>query len=215
MKIVSLNVSLPRTIRWRGESVSTGIYKEPAVRPLRLGMLNLEGDAQADLSVHGGPDKAVYAYAAEYYALWKEELFRDDLPFGMFGENLTIEGGLFEDDVCVGDRFSAGTAELVAVQPRLPCYKLGIRFGTQRIIKKFAVARRYGVYFRVVKEGLVTPDGPFVKTGETDNRISIRDVGRMLLEGSDDAALIARAAGAEFLPERLRDHFQSLLEEEE
>ena len=215
MKIVSLNVSLPRTIRWRGESVTTGIYKEPVSRPLRLAVLNLEGDAQADLSVHGGPDKAVYAYAAEYYPLWQKELFRDDLGFGMFGENLTVDGGLFEEAVCVGDRFSAGAAELVAVQPRLPCYKLGIRFGTQRIIKKFAVARRYGVYFRVVKEGVVAPNDPFVKTGESGSGISIRDVGRLLLEGSNDAALIARAAGAEFLPERLRDHFRSLLEEKE
>ena len=211
MKIVSLNLSLPRTIRWRGESVSTGIYKEPSKIPVRLSMLNFEGDAQADLSVHGGPDKAVYAYAAEHYALWKRELFRSELPYGMFGENLTIEGGLFEDAVLVGDRFTAGTAELVAVQPRLPCYKLGIRFGTQRIVAQFAAARRYGVYFRVLKEGVVAPGDVFVKTGEGTAKISIRDVGRMILEGSDDAELIGKAAHAEFLPARLRDHFLSLL----
>ena len=131
----------------------------------------------------------------------------------MFGENFTVEGGLFEDQIFVGDSFRVGTAEILAVQPRMPCYKLGVRFGTQRIVQQFARARRYGVYFRVLKEGLVAVGDSVTKIGESDTRISIRDVGRLLLEEPDDLALVARAATAEFLPEAMRERFQRLAEE--
>ena len=131
----------------------------------------------------------------------------------MFGENFTVEGGLFEDQIFVGDSFRVGTAEILAVQPRMPCYKLGVRFGTQRIVQQFARARRYGVYFRVLKEGLVAVGDSVTKIGESDTRISIRDVGRLLLEEPDDLALVARAATAEFLPVAMRERFQRLAEE--
>lgn len=210
MRLLSLNVSQPRSVSWRGTTVSTGIFKNPVAGPLDLRSTNLQGDRQADLTVHGGPDKAIYAYAAEHYAAWMSELGRSDLPWGMFGENLTVDGGLREDAVFVGDRFSVGTAEIVAVQPRLPCYKLGIRFGSQRMVKKFAAARRYGVYFRVLTEGSVAVGDRLTKSGESAARISIFDLGRLLLEKTDEPELAARAAAAEFLPERLREHVRSL-----
>ena len=215
MNIHSLNVSLPRTIRWRGEEVSTAIFKAPVSGPLRLSMENIEGDRQADLSVHGGSDKALYAYAIEHYDFWRKDLSRDDLAWGMFGENLTVEGGLFEDAIFVGDSFTLGTAKIVAVQPRIPCYKLGIRFGTQRFVKKFALARRYGVYFRVEREGVVAVNDPLKKVGESKIRVSIRDVGRLLLEGPDEPELIARAVACAALPENLREHFRLLIEDRE
>ena len=118
MRIVSVNVAMPRNVNFMGDTIATSIFKEPVSGPLRIGLLNLEGDAQADLTVHGGPDKAVYAYAADHYAAWTKELSRE-LPWGMFGENLTVEG-LLEETVLVGDRFRAGTGELIAVQPRQP-----------------------------------------------------------------------------------------------
>src|ERR1700746_299043 len=127
MKIVSLNVGLPREVIWHGESVTTGIFKDPAAGRLTMRKLNLDGDAQADLTVHGGEHKAVYCYPLEHYAYWKNELPGRHLPLGMFGENFTTEG-LCEDQVHLGDRFSVGSAEVIVTQPRLPCYKLGLRF---------------------------------------------------------------------------------------
>src|SRR5882762_8273563 len=127
MKILSVNVGLPREVTWQGKVVTTGIFKEPIKGPVMLRTLNLDGDRQADLSVHGGASKAVYAYPSEHYEFWKKELPDMALPYGMFGENFTTQG-MLEDDINVGDRFSVGEAELMATEPRLPCYKLGIKF---------------------------------------------------------------------------------------
>src|SRR5215211_3227862 len=128
MRIVSLNVGLPREITWQGKLVTTGIFKQPIKAPIMLRTLNLDGDKQADLSVHGGVDKAVYAYPSEHYDYWRGELPGTDLPWGMFGENFTTEG-LLEQAVNIGDRFRIGETEVIVTQPRLPCYKLGIKFG--------------------------------------------------------------------------------------
>ena len=211
MRIISVNVSLPKDVKWRGKTVSTGIFKEPVPHRLMVKRLNIEGDLQADLTVHGGPDKALYAYAAEHYPAWQQELDGKDLPWGMFGENLTVEGGLFEDEVFVGDRFLIGTAEAVAVQPRLPCYKLGIRFGTQRIVKKFAQSGRFGVYFRVTKEGNVGVHDTVMKISESKHPVSIGHIGRLLLEQHHDPDLLERASELEVLPDNIRRYFQSLL----
>ena len=213
MKVVSVNLSLPKEVKWKGTIVSTGIFKEPVHHRVEVRRLNIEGDKQADLTVHGGPDKAIYAYAAEHYSAWKIELDRPDLPWGMFGENLTIEGGFFEDVVFVGDRYSVGTAEVIAVQPRLPCYKLGIRFGTQRILNQFAASGRLGVYFRVVKEGNVGPGDAVSKIAESKCRVSIADVGHILLDRDRDPILLRRVAEEEFLPEEIRAHVNSLLDQ--
>jgi MOSC domain-containing protein YiiM len=150
MKLISLNVALPRLVEWNGGPVATGIFKEPVQGAVMLRTLNLDGDRQADLSVHGGVSKAVYAYPSEHYEFWKKELPDMELPFGMFGENFTT-AGLLEDAVNVGDRFSVGEAELMVTEPRMPCYKLGIKFGSADIIRKFLQSRRTGFYFAVLK----------------------------------------------------------------
>src|SRR5260370_11509887 len=149
---MSLNVALHRLVEYNGDQVAAGIFKEPVPGPVMLRTLNLDGDRQADLSVHGGVSKAVYACPSEHYAFWKNELPEMELPYGMFGENFTTEG-LLEDAVNVGDGFRIGEAELMATEPRLPCYKLGIKFGRADIIKRFLQSRRTGLYFAVVNEG--------------------------------------------------------------
>src|SRR5436305_9927813 len=139
MKIISVNVGRPRLVMWQGSPVSTGIFKEPVEGRVALRTLNLDGDRQADLTVHGGPAKAVYAYPSEHYPFWRGELPGTELPWGMFGENFTTEG-LLETTANVGDRFRVGTAELQVTQPRLPCYKLGIKFGREDMLKRFLLS---------------------------------------------------------------------------
>ena len=146
MKIVSVNVGRPRLVMRNDEQVSTGIFKEPVAGRVMLRTLNLDGDRQADLTVHGGPEKAVYLYPSEHYAFWKRELPDMDLPWGMFGENFTTEG-MFEGEINIGDSFRIGSAEVMVTQPRMPCYKLGIRFGRTDIIKRFLASERTGFYF--------------------------------------------------------------------
>jgi len=153
MRVVSVNVSAGTIIEWQGRRVLTGIFKQPVAGRVHVRKNGLDGDRQGDLTVHGGEFKAVYSYSVANYEWWNREFGRV-LPPGMFGENLTIDG-LDEETVAVGDRFSVGTAMLEAVQPRLPCYKLGIRFGDQKMVKRFMRSGRFGTYFRVVTEGEV------------------------------------------------------------
>ena len=154
LKLTSLNVGLPRDSIWHGRTVTTGIYKFPVPHQVTARKLNLDGDRQADLSVHGGEHKAVYAYPVEHYDYWKKKLPGRDLPLAVFGENFTTEG-LLETDVHIGDRFAMGTAEFAVTQPRLPCYKLGVRFESDDMVKRFLTSRRVGFYFAVTKEGQV------------------------------------------------------------
>jgi MOSC domain-containing protein YiiM len=155
MKLVSVNVSLPKTVRWGSRSVQTGIYKEPVSGAVFVGRLNLDGDGQADPKYHGGPDKAVYTYPAGHYAYWKEALGRSDLPYGTFGENFTVEG-MLETSVRTGDVYElAGGARVQVTRPRTPCPKLGMKMGSLRFVKRFQEAGRPGFYMRVLKEGLV------------------------------------------------------------
>lgn len=152
MKVLSVNVGLPRLVEYNGEPVATGIFKKPVAGLVKVGEFNLEGDRQADLRVHGGYYKAVYVYPSEHYDFWRKELPEIEISFGMFGENLTTEG-LLETNVKVGDRFRIGTAEFVVTQPRVPCFKLGIRFGRSDIIKRFARSGRSGFYLAIEKTG--------------------------------------------------------------
>jgi MOSC domain-containing protein YiiM len=154
MKLLSVNVGLPREIEWKEKVVRTSIFKAPVTGPVRVAKLNLDGDQQSDLSVHGGIDKAVYAYPSEHYAFWRREIPGMDLPWGVFGENFTTEG-LLEEMVHIGDRFRVGSAEFVVTQPRMPCFKLGIRFNRSDIVKRFLQSGRSGFYFAVLKEGEV------------------------------------------------------------
>src|SRR5439155_17303525 len=141
VKVISVNVGLPREVEWHGRRVLTSIWKSPKAGRVRVATLNLEGDEQSDLSVHGGEEKAVYAYPSEHYAFWRNQLPDADLPWGAFGENLTIEG-LLESEVMTGDRIEIGSAVFVVTQPRMPCFKLGIRFGRDDMVRRFFQSRR-------------------------------------------------------------------------
>ena len=154
MGVVSVNVGLPRDVLWRGRAVTTGIFKSPVEGSVRMSTLNLEGDGQADLTVHGGTSKAVYVYPAEHYDFWRGELPDMKLSWGHFGENLTTRG-LLEDAVHIGDVFRIGSALTRVTEPRMPCFKLGIRFGRADMVKLFLAARRTGFYLAVLEEGAV------------------------------------------------------------
>lgn len=207
MKLISLNVSLPRLVEYNGEPVATGIFKEPVQGPVTLRTLNFDGDRQADLSVHGGVTKAVYGYPSEHYKFWKKELPEMSLPYGMFGENLTTEG-VFEDGINVGDRFRLGEAELMVTEPRLPCYKLGIKFGRSDIIKRFLQSRRTGFYFSVVKEGTVAAGNEIELLSRDPNNVTIADILRLYAFEKDDLETLRRTVKLEALSESWREHFR-------
>ena len=194
-----------------GEPVSTGIFKEPVAGRVMLRTLNLDGDRQADLTVHGGPEKAVYAYPSEHYDFWKQELPDMDLPWGMFGENFTTTG-LFENEINVGDRFRIGSAEVMVTQPRMPCYKLGIRFGRTDIIKRFLVSERSGFYLSVLKEGEVGAGDEFELMEKNASGVRVVDVTRLYSSDKQNVDLLRRAIATEGLPESWRSHFQKHLE---
>ena len=154
MRILSVNVSLPKIVEYKGDKVETGIFKEPVADRVMVRKLNLDGDRQADLSVHGGENKAVYVYSIENYEYWKLELGRDDFNHGQFGENLTVEG-MTDDVVRIGDVFNVGGASVQVTQPRPPCYKLAIKMENPKFLKLFLASRRTGFYLRVLEEGVV------------------------------------------------------------
>lgn len=211
MKLISLNVGMPRTVQYNGEPVTTGIFKEPVQGAVMLRKLNLDGDAQADLSVHGGTSKAVYAYPSEHYEYWKKELPEMELPYGMFGENFTTEG-ILEDSVHVGDRFRIGGAELMVTEPRLPCYKLGIKFGRPDIIKKFLQSRRTGFYFAVLKEGEVEA-GDIIELQERDrNNFAVSDITRLYAFEKDDLESLRRVVALQTLSASWREYFLDRLQ---
>ena len=212
MKLTSIQVGLPRGVNWRGKSVTTGIFKEPVTGPVMVRTLDLDGDQQADLSVHGGPDKAVYVYPAEHYEYWRSELPGMNLPFGMFGENLTTEG-LLEKEVNIGDRFRIGGAELMVTQPRVPCYKLAIKFGRDDILKRFLLSRRSGFYFAVLREGEVQAGDEIERLSRDDHEISVADIVRLYAFEKDDVETLRRAVQVEALPESWRGYFQHQLEQ--
>jgi len=208
-KVISLNVGLPRTVYFRGQAVTTGIFKEPIKGRIKLRRLNLDGDKQADLTVHGGPDKAVYAYPAEHYDYWKKRLPNMKLPWGMFGENFTTEG-LLEDQVNIGDVFRIGSSEVVATQPRMPCYKLGVKFGRMDIVKQFMESKLPGIYFRVLKEGEVGPGDAIELISRDANNVTVKDLVQ-LATSEGDMATIRRAVHIKALPEAWRQEFVDYL----
>ena len=210
MRVLSLNVGRPRIVRDGDREVLTGIFKDPVGGPVLLRRLNLDGDQQADLRVHGGKVKALYAYPSEHYQFWRRELPEAVLPWGMFGENLTTEG-LREDDACIGDRFRIGQALVAVTQPRMPCYKLGIRFGRPDIVKQFLASGRSGVYFAVVEEGLVASGDPIQRVHRDPNQISIADVNRAYTHPHAEMPLVRRLVDLEILPPGVHGHFAEAL----
>jgi len=172
MRLVSINVGLPQQIEWRGELVTTAIFKEPVSGPVAVRALNIDGDRQADLRVHGGERKAVYAYPSEHYAYWRRELPDAELPPGAFGENLTV-AGLLEAEVGPGDVIEIGTAAFTVTVPRMPCYKLGLRFGRLDMVKRFWRSRRSGFYLSVTREGTIVAGDAIRLTRLSADRPSI------------------------------------------
>ncbi len=212
MRVVSLSVGLPREVEWDGHTVLTSIFKEPVDRRLRVSTLNFEGDQQSDLTVHGGLAKAAYAYPAEHYEYWRRELPEMDLPWAIFGENLTIEG-LLEGEVRIGDRFRVGSVEFVVTQPRLPCYKLGIRFGRMDILKRFLHSGRTGFYFAVATEGDVGPGDSIELVARADDDLTVADVVNLYTVDAENQDLLRRATRSPVLPESWKDYFRKRLRE--
>ena len=210
MKVVAVSVGRPREIEWRGRRVETSIFKTPVAGRVRVGRLDLEGDEQADLSVHGGAEKAVYAYPVEHYPWWRRELPDAELSWAAFGENFTTEG-LLESGVCIGDRFRVGTAELVVTQPRTPCFKLGIRFGRPEMVKRFQQSGRSGFYFRVAREGEVGAGDAIELLEHDEHGLTVADVVALYAEPAADRALLARASEHAGLPASWRDYFRKRL----
>ena len=210
MQVISVNVGQPREVVWKGRTVVTGIFKEAVTGRVAVRRLNLEGDRQADLTVHGGPDKAIYAYPAEYYPFWKEQFPEMELPWGMFGENLTVSG-LQEEIVHIGDRFQVGTAHLMVTQPRLPCYKLGLKFGRDDILKRFLQSRLTGFYFAVLKEGEVAAGDPISLLHRDEHQVKVADITRLYRQDKHNLDLLRRVVTVEALPEEWRDYFQERL----
>ena len=211
MRVISVNVGQPRKVLVNGEIVETGIYKAPVEGRVAVRRLNIDGDRQADLTVHGGWDKAIYAYPIEHYEYWQEQFPEMDLPWGMFGENLSIKG-LFEDAVHIGDHFQVGTARLMVTQPRLPCYKLGIKFEREDIIKRFLVSGRTGFYFAVLEEGMVAAGDSISLLHRDEHDITIADLVRLYREDKYNVELMRRVVAVDALPEEWREYFQERLE---
>ena len=197
-KLISLQVGVPRTVTRDSLEVATGIFKASVEKRVWMRELNLEGDRQADLSVHGGRDKAVYAYPAEHYPYWKKELPEMDFPWGAFGENLTTSG-LLESAVFIGDRFTIGTAEVVVTQPRLPCFKLNLKFDRDDMVKRFLASHFSGFYLRVLREGEVGAGDEIVPVHQDENRVSVLDILHLHLHETDSAELRNRALRVEYL----------------
>jgi MOSC domain-containing protein YiiM len=211
MQIISVNVGIPREVLWKGKTVTTGIFKEPVEGRVMMRSLNLDGDRQADLSVHGGPDKAVYAYPFEHYDYWRRKLPDMDFSWGMFGENLTTVG-LLEDEVNIGDRFRIGSAEVMVTQPRMPCYKLLIKFGCADIVKQFLDSRLTGFYFSVLQEGTVGNGDNLELISRDSNNVTVTDITRLYARETHDLELLQRVVQVEALPTGWRHYFQQQIE---
>lgn len=210
MKIVSVNVGRPREIDWKGKTIRTSIFKEPVQGRVRLEALNFVGDEQADLSVHGGPQKAVYGYASEHYDFWQQQLPGVHLPWGVFGENLTTEG-LLEEEINIGNRYQLGSAVVMVTQPRIPCYKLGIRFGRDDIVKRFLKSGRPGFYFSVIQEGEVGAGDALELVYREAADVTVADILRLYVTDKQNLSLTQRAVQVAALADGWRDYFQRRL----
>jgi len=205
MHILSVNVGLPKEYEWQGRTVRTAIVKHPTPGPVALAPTSVEGDEQANKRVHGGPDKAVYSYDKSYYTYWAEA--GKTLDPGSFGENLTTEG-LPDNLVTLGDTFRAGTAMLMAVQPRFPCNNLNVRFNDSTMVKQFQQARRHGIYFRVVEAGNVSPGDAIERIGLAPYGVTIQDVVDQFYTRKPDPAFVERLFAFPYLTRYLREHFE-------
>jgi len=211
MKLLSVNVGLPREVEWNGRMIRTSIFKAPVLGRVRVRKLNLDGDEQSDLKVHGGVDKAVYVYPSEHYAFWRAEFPNADLDWGTFGENFTTEGTLDDKAVHIGDRFRIGSAEFVVTQPRMTCFKLGIRFGRADIIKRFLHSGRNGFYFAVAEEGEVATGDSIESIARDENGVTISDIVELYTGDVSKQDLLQRVSELSALPESWRAYFRKRL----
>ena len=211
MKVISLNVARPRLVVYNGATIHTGIFKQPVSGPVRLRTLNLDGDRQADLSVHGGPYKAVYAYPSEHYDYWRQQLPGTELPWGVFGENLTTSG-VGENDLHIGDRLQLGSAVVMVRQPRMPCYKLAAKFRRDDMIERFLHSGRSGFYFSVEQEGEVAAGDCFTALSRDSDGITIAEMNRLFVRDKYDRDLLHKALNSSALPEHWREYFAPRLE---
>ncbi|MFQ5740271.1 MAG: MOSC domain-containing protein [Acidobacteriota bacterium] len=209
--LISVNVGLPRQVTWKGTTVTTGIFKAPVDGAVALRRHNLDGDRQADLSVHGGPTKAVYVYPTQHYDYWRRLLEESELGWGSFGENFTLEG-VDEEAVHIGDEFRVGSTRVVVTEPRMPCSKLGIRFGRADMVKRFLKSQRTGFYFGVLEEGVVQAGDPLERVAEHPDGLRIADVTRLYTTEKRNKALLRKAISLKALPESWRGHFERQLE---
>jgi MOSC domain-containing protein YiiM len=210
MKLISVNVGLPREINVGGKIVRTSIWKYPVQSKIHVSTLNLDGDQQSDLSVHGGVGKAVYVYPSEHYSYWRTQLADADLPWGMFGENFTSEG-ILEDQVRIGDRIRVGLAEFTVTQPRMPCYKLGIRFNRREMVKRFLESKRTGFYLAVIREGDVEQGDAIEFTEKQETGVTITDIVNLYSIDSQNQELLRRATQIPALPQSWKDYFRKRL----
>lgn len=210
MKLISVNVGLPRDVAWLGKVVRTSIWKSPVEGRVRVSTLNLDGDQQSDLSVHGGAEKAVYAYPSEHYSYWRGQLSGVELPWGVFGENFTTEG-LLEGGLQIGDRLRVGSAEFTVTQPRMPCFKLGIRFGSPEMVKLFLQSQRSGFYLSVRREGEVGAGDSIEHTESRESGVTITDIVDLYVSDSENQELLKRASALPALPEGWREYFRKRL----
>jgi MOSC domain-containing protein YiiM len=195
MRVLIVNVGLPQRVSVGNRTVLTSIFKSPVQGRVAVRRHNIAGDKQSDLRVHGGPYKAVYSYPAEHYPFWREQLPQMDIPFGMFGENLTTEG-LTEEETYIGDQFRVGSALLQVTQPRMPCFKLEIRFGRSDMIKRFWQSGRSGIYFSIVKEGELAAGDSIERTAHGPEGVSVAEIVRLYRGDEDNPELLARALRA-------------------
>jgi MOSC domain-containing protein YiiM len=210
MKLLSLNVARPRLIVYKGATINTGIFKQSVAGRVALRTLNLDGDRQADLSVHGGPYKAVYAYPSEHYEYWHKQLPEDDLPWGMFGENFTTEG-FAEDDLHVGDRYRIGSSIVMVRQPRVPCYKLAAKFKRDEILQQFLRSGRSGFYLSVEQEGEVGPGDSFELLSQDDSAVTISEMNLLFFKEKYNRKLLQKAVTTAALPDEWREYFRPRL----
>jgi len=206
MKLISLNVARPRLAVYQGATINTGIFKKPVSGRIALRKLNLDGDQQADLTVHGGPYKAVYAYPSEHYEYWRQQLPEMDLSWGIFGENLTTEG-LKEEELHVGDHFRVGSSTVMVRQPRMPCYKLAAKFQRDDIIERFLRSGRSGFYFSVEEEGEIGQGDSFELVSQNHDGITIAEMNRLFVQEKYNRDLLQKAIATSALPETWHQYF--------
>lgn len=215
MRIESVNVGMPREVLWHGRPVTTGIFKTAVEGSIAVRRLNLEGDGQADLTVHGGRDKAIYCYSTNHYGYWRRKLAGPELVPGAFGENLTVDAP-GEDQIFLGDRYRVGTAETLVTQPRLPCYKLGLKFEDDGMVKRFFASGRFGFYLAVTREGAVGAGDEMELFAREEDPIAVSEVPRLYMAKPHTAAdrlQIEKLLRLAALPDSWKDYFRARLAE--